>query len=136
MQFFRKKGKKDHAGILDDSLLWRFLSCKWQNLSGGLISPVPTLCNIFLMLACHPLHQWTPSLESHIMYYLWLFYLRIFTKRQHLIPAFIFINTPQILHHFHFIFNPISILFFSCFLSPDYRVWAGSLRYFQPAKPG
>ena len=27
------------------------------------------------MLACHPLHQWTPSLESHIKYYSWLFLL-------------------------------------------------------------
>ena len=41
-----------------------------------------------------------------------------------------FIYAPQILHNVHFIPSLISTLFSSCFLSPDYWVWAGSLRYF------
>ena len=86
---------------------------EWQNLSGGLNLPVPTLCNIFPILAFHPLHLWTPNLESHIFYN--FFDLRIFTTPQGLMSGFIFFYTPQILRHFHFISNPISTLLFVSF---------------------
>ena len=45
------------------------------------------------------------------------FGLLIFTKPQGLMSGFNFIYTLQILHHFHFISNPISTLFFVLFSS-------------------
>ena len=85
---------------------------EWQNVSGGLNSSVSTLYNIISMLAFHSLHQWTPSLESHIMHFMQhLWHLCIFTTPQRLMSGFIFNYTAQILHHSHFISNPISTLF-------------------------
>ena len=54
----------------------------------------------------------------HIRYFYDFFDFRIFTTpHQGLISGFNFIYTPMFLHHFHFISNPISILFFVSFSS-------------------
>ena len=97
---------------LDGSLWWRYLCFECQNLSVGLNSPVPTLCNIFPMLAFNPLCQWAPTLELYIMYFLkpfWLTYI-YHTTEPHVWIHF-YLRSPNFiwfsfyLHpHFHFVF--------------------------------
>ena len=84
----------ENQDTLDDSLQWRYLLLELQKLSGGLNSPSPP-CAIYF-----------PCWQS--IHY-------IFTTPQGLMSRFIFIYAPQILHHFHFISNPISTLFFVSF---------------------
>ena len=115
----------ENQDTLDDSLWWRYLLFEWKNLSVGLNCPVPTLCNIFNMLAFHPLHHRTPRFNSILCIFYNFFGLRMFPAPQDLMPQFIFIYTPQILDHFHFISNPISILFF---VSSSFT-WLLSLRW-------
>ena len=64
------------------------------------------------MLAFHPLHHRTPRFNSILCIFYNFFGLRMFPAPQDLMPQFIFIYTPQILDHFHFISYLISILFF------------------------